>query len=319
MDREHASLALVVIWMRSTGELVNLSVMHARDFPDGIAPTFHDVVNGPRSLTAPARVRVPFRDLADQLRRDLPHVDVVCADTPEVDRLVPKIEPYFPELLKGADEQSTRQVLRVPSFYESAARLWEMAPWAWLPHGTIVTISAPDFGLPYGGAVFAGSRQGDDPGLLLFNHSKDAEQFVEVIDKYRTSPSAQLKNEVPAHLMLGYVREAGRPPIPVQLLEAARRAGWNIRNDSIFPWHSASAPGLERRPATVDQMWLMEIVQFAFTAMFTDTGDPAAIGHVFASGLTLQANGGRIGRVDIALPLDVMLMARDLGKPYRFN
>ena len=311
---DRATLKLVIVWMRASGELLGLHGIQANEFPEAAAATFDELVSGQKHHAHPTRVRVHFYELADRLRQALPKVDVVCAATPELERFRARIELELSRA-QFSSNRLTKSVLQVPAFYKSAAALWKIAPWAWLPHGTILKVSAPDFGLPYAGAVFAGGRDGDEPGFLLFNSVRSAERFVELLERYRTTRSEQLKREIPAHVMLGYVCPPERLPIPDQLLETARKMGWDLDLDSIFPWHVGYGPGLDRKPATPSEVWLVEVVQFAFQCLLTGVEDPSVIGDVFANGFVLQAYGGQTGRVEVALPLDAALEAHHRGGP----
>ena len=250
----------VLLWLDVTNELVvGSTVAHPDEILD-IAPghlleTMSSPAAGPPR--SPTRVRVASEALAASLRAALPALEVVVAETPEVEAAGADLAAH---LAGAVDERSWLAdglpPAAVGAFFEAMAELWRAAPWEALSGAeALISVSIEAFGVRDSVAVVIGEL-GESFGVLLFDSVADRDRFLAlgmVVRDGGPDAAAALGDGIgmPAHAGLSFD--------PTDVISPTMRAererhGWALADEEeAFPSLLLFGDGLaERAPTTRD-------------------------------------------------------------------
>jgi hypothetical protein len=171
---------LTVYWI-AEGRLLDFGLVHGEELSEGIAASYYAALGraAARGLRAPERITVA-----------LPEVYAAVASvTPPGTQVVYQSRLDFglweDEVLRASRELSERAPpqLRQEEAEDldgSLRRLWENETWDAFPPGAVFTVSAPAWGIPFGGLVLLRSTtsRARTRAIVLFRERWAAEQFA---------------------------------------------------------------------------------------------------------------------------------------------
>lgn len=180
---------------------------------------------------APTHVRVASAPLAAVLRDALPRIEVVCAETPEVDALLEQMREQFAQdaVLEQTYLAEDADVAGMSALFEAAAALYRAEPWqsALADHAYVfVTIKE----LELNGAVLALTGQrGHSPGLVLLASLAHYSLYCAALPQLARGDRPVL----PRQLALNF--ERGAELSPSQRKEIVTHH-WEVAGPDAYPW-----------------------------------------------------------------------------------
>jgi hypothetical protein len=220
------------------------------------------IMGKPRS---PNRVRVASPALAEALREGHPHIDIVCAATPEVDAFLdamrehighgPADEPTY--LAPGVAPEAVR------AFFRASAGLFRVKPW------TVVTsdseplaLTIPELGIEDAALSVIG-QMGESLGLIMLPGLADFEAFVWGADKMQRGG----KPKMPPQFVVQF--EPGKALHPA-LRKEVRQQRWELAGANAYPTLTSVDGDMLVRPLTNRELRTAEAIALALTAFVAD-------------------------------------------------
>jgi hypothetical protein len=214
---------------------------------------------------APTHVRVASAPLAAVLREAMPQLEVVCAETPEVDALLDQMREQFAKdaVLEQTYLAEDADVAGMSALFEAAAALYRAEPWqsALADHAYVfVTIQALDLN----GAVLALTGQrGHSPGLVLLASLAHYSLYCAALPQLARGDRPVL----PRQLALNF--ERGAELSPSQRKEIVTHH-WEVAGPDAYPWLVVLDEDLIARSPTPREISIAEALARALCLLVDD-------------------------------------------------
>lgn len=261
----------VLVWMNADGLALGISILRPGGWTEAIAASFEETVAQPHSGPAhrPDRVRVATPLLCDLVQRALPDVEVIEAETPEVEIFLLGMEQHFAELDEASDKlddsylEGDQTPAGVAAFFRAAAGLFRKAPWAIVPNDhclVSVTIEALDL---RDAIVTTVGQRGESHGLVVFSSLDDYERYAsgaELLEKGGVP-------RIPAHWALNFDRGAELDPSVRKEIVQHR---WEVASAEAYPWIAIVGEGMVRRLPTAADTRRAEAIMLGVTKLLDE-------------------------------------------------
>lgn len=254
----------MLIWAQEDGE-----VLGTRPIPrhgggldvvaDHLRATMDKPGRGPRRK--PRRVTVSCPSIAHSIRTAFPDIEVVCAPTPQLDRM---LEAINKRMLAGDEPEPSYLRVATPaavaSFFSAAADYFRARPWEVLPSNR-AALGVHCGALYLQEAVVSVLGQGGPlRGLLLFSHCDHFDDYLSAaVEVAQGGPY-----RVPPHGSLLFERGAD---LPLPLRKEVIRHGWDVADALAYPWPEFVDANLAHRGATEDELVTLEAILRAITRL----------------------------------------------------
>lgn len=272
IDGEERSEPHVVVWLNAAGGVLGHTVGPRAEIASMLASSLRDAIERPLlgAPHRPERVRVASEELADAVRAAEPAIEVVCAPTPEVERMHAAMRERMHSDVEGSHSFLAPGVdaPRVGAFFRAAARLFRAAPWSVVPdfqHVFAVTVpSANVLGLDVHDFVLAvlGPSDVSRGSIYLFPTFED-------YDGYLVAMSAMDRGEPYEHpplLMLVFVSPTA---LPTPMRDEVAEHGWEVADADAVPELLIAGEAGARSP-TAEELSLVEAVALALPDVVDD-------------------------------------------------
>jgi hypothetical protein len=214
---------------------------------------------------APTRVRVASAPLAAALREAMPALEVVCAETPEVEALLEQMREQFSKdaVLEQTYLADEADVAGMNALFAAAAALYRAEPWqsALIDHAYLfVTIKQLDVNA----AVLAltGSR-GHSPGVVLLASLAHYSLYCAALPHIARGD----RPELPPQLALNF--ERGAELSPGQRKEIVTHH-WEVAGPDGYPWLVVLDEDLVARSPTSREISITEVLARALGVLVTE-------------------------------------------------
>lgn len=287
----------VLMWLSADGAIVGSAVMNPAEILDAACDNLRETIAAPMwgAPHAPTRVRVASPELAAVLRAGFPHIEIVCAPTPELDVVIEGMREHM--LATPDDELSwlSPQVdaAAVASFFRAAAALYRARPWDVVPadEGAFF-INIPTLDVFDSPAMVIG-QLGESFGVMLFDNADDLETFGAAMDAFENGDQPDL----PPYLVLNYERGADLQPALRREIAANH---WEVASTDAYPSLLAMEPDLVSRSAGARELAVMEAIALALPQVLVDQ---AALQEAWGGGepyLRSLVVTGHAGEVEVS-------------------
>ena len=217
----------------------------------------------------PGRVRVADAALARELRDAFPELDVVVAETPELDEVMREMARSMP----GDPPTSYLEEGRIPeeavaALFGAAKVLWEMAPWKVADDDQVLCVDVPALGIERACLAIIGAL-GESFGFLLFPSIEGYLAFGEVADSRAQGDDGPLDLGTTV-LSLDFERAAD---LPSELRDEVERHGWPVAAPEAYPRAAARDRDGVPRPIELRELRALTMVATvlpAFVAQYRE-------------------------------------------------
>ncbi len=217
----------------------------------------------------PDRIRTADSELADDLRRRFPEIDVVIGPTPEADAVLEDMLGHFADvsdeeasfLQDGAISEET-----VANLFESAGALYSSAPWERAVDIELMRIDIPALGIDGACAMLCSGEDGR--GLLLFWSLTDWERFADAFES-RVDSEATFQPGT-SFIALLYHRGAD---LPAALRREVSSHRWHVADAMAYPVVQYNDSDNAARPATESEVAIVSATATALASLFSEHGE----------------------------------------------
>lgn len=289
-----------LVWMSAAGAVVGSAVSKPEEILGMASASLREAIERPMwgPPHAPDRVRVASPELAAALREGHPGLDVVCAPTPEIDRVLAvmrdkmaedsEIQPSYLAPDIGPDA--------VAAFFRAAAGLFRARPWKTVPSDrSLFSMTIEELGLRDIAMSIIG-HLGQSRGFILFSDIENFEAFLDAAEAMEQGDEPVL----PPHFALSFERGAELAPALRKEIAAHR---WEVAGPEAHPWLAAMDEDLVARPPTAGEVTMAEAVALALVRVLSEKKALLAAwkgGPVFERRVLVTTHAG---------PLEVVLRA----------
>jgi hypothetical protein len=295
----------VILWIDAATEMIlGTSVIDPKDALAAAGTNLRDTARGLKAggPVLPGRVRVATQELADALRRaPIDGVEVVCAPTPELDRVIDSLLGHFAG--DGAEPQLSYLEGDVTAdgtaaMFRAAARLYRTKPWDVIASDNyLIGITSESLGLR-DAAISVIGQSGKVHGFALFASVDDFEQFGDAADAIERRESPMF----PCHMALTYVR---RKEVGSELLDETAAHRWELASATAYPVIVVVDDDMIGRGPTRSEMLRIEAIATSLAEIIHEY--PAELEDAFDGGSKLvlrkqlATSGGRV-ELEISVP-----------------
>jgi hypothetical protein len=275
----------VILWIDAATEMIlGTSVI---DPQDALAAAGANLRDTAQSLKAggpvlPGRVRVATSELAEALRRGpIDGVEIVCAPTPELDRVIDSLLEHFAG--DGAERQLSYlegdvTAEAAAAMFRAAARLYRTKPWHVIPSDNhLIGVTSESLGLR-DAVVSVIGQAGKVHGFALFASLDDFDQFGDASDAIERGEPPTF----PCHMALTYVRRAEVGP---GLLDEIARHRWEVASAAACPVITVVDQDMVGRGPTHGEMLRIETIVTALAEIIREY--PSELKNAFDRGSKL--------------------------------
>lgn len=224
-----------IVWLDlSEGVVIGWQLIDPDAPPVSFAETLERVMRAPLvgPPRRPARIRVPDRQLAAELRQVVPEAEIVVAAVPEVHEVVRSIAESMP----GGDavgqsyfEDGRVPVAAVESLFAAAKVLYSVAPWKTAADTQVLRLDIPDLGVE-GACVSIIGALGKSVGFIVFPSLVAFESFLDAMEQ--GGPKAGMPDLGTTTLALSFERGAD---LPAKMRREAAEHGWAVAGPNAYP------------------------------------------------------------------------------------
>lgn len=255
----------VLLWMGADGLILGAVTGLPGEVIRTASTSLRDAIAESTRLgrKGPTRVRVASAELAEELRKGGPALEVVCAPTPELNEVFDELQssigsaPALSYLSSGIGENA------VAAFFRAAAGLYRVKPWKAVPDdSSAIGVTIDKLGIR-DGVISVVGQMGESFGLILL-------YSVEAHDALVDATMAAMRGEepdVPPHLVLHFERQA---EIPEPLLEEISAHRWEVAGPSAYPLITLLDEHMVDRPLSAHDLSILEAISLALPALLKD-------------------------------------------------
>lgn len=325
----------VVMWAELPSDLIVAVAPYDPRLPAPFVETLLGALEKlPQGSSRPSRIRVPWKDLAGEVRKAVgTGIAVVTAPVPELDEIFAEFSESMdssgpePSYLLGG-EISPAVIERL---FSAAASYYRVAPWRWMGDTQLVRADIPQVGIE-GGCLSVIGAAGESFGLLLF-------QSIDVYREFAAMSPEVIGDDAPAEgddggalwmLSLSFDRRKDLSPA---MLDEIKQHRWPVAGSKAYPVIFAMSGVGRPRPVDEREVTVMTAVTSAFVSFFEHHGGALRSGGVEPvtetlrgeDGITvtlstpLAAGGGTIHEIDVALVHDIWDFATERFGPHWFG
>lgn len=261
----------LILWLEMPDELILHSVLvDPKATPVSFGETLLQAATTPMvgRPRQPSTVRVADPDLAAEVRRVLPEVEVVVAPTPELDQVL----ALMGESLLESDsdgESSYFEDGRIPAeviaeLFRIADVLFAVAPWKQAADQQVLRVDIPAYEVE-GACLSIIGALGESLGLILFPSRAAMGKFLDAAERPR-GKSIDLGT---SSLALNF--EAGSD-LPPTMLREAMKYGWPVAGPKAYPVVQHRDRDATLRPLTERDVRVMTACAASLAAFFARCG-----------------------------------------------
>jgi hypothetical protein len=306
----------VLLWLGADGAVLGRAVGKPGEVLDIASRSLHETMEHPMwgRPHAPTRVRVASPELAAALRIGHPRLDVVCAPTPEVDRVIAAMRERMP---KEASEAARSYLIpdvapeAIGACFRAAANLYRSKPWEVVPDDTTVfSLTIDQLGMR-DAVVSVIGQLGKSFGLVVFSSFEDFDLHLDAAEAIGRGE----KPSIPPHFAFNFERA---DDLSSQLRKEVLAHGWEVAAPDAYPWLFAVDEGVVVRPPTPNELTMAEAIALALVeALRSKPALDAAwqFGKPFVQTLSVRTHAGPI-EVRLRVPYETASEPRALAEVF---
>lgn len=256
-----------LFWMGADGAILGSTLARPGKIlsmaGESLSGTIDDPMLGPPHR--PTRVRVASPELADALRAAHPSLDVVCAPTPELDRMLADMRETMSQGSPARQSYLSAGIApgAMASFFKAAAALFRARPWAVVPgDDCLLSVTIEPLGVRDAAMSVIG-QMGQNFGFVLFSNVDDFEAYCDSADAFERGREP----EIPPHFALSFEHRSRLAP---ELCEEIAGHGWKVAGVDAYPWMVAVDRDLVARPPTGREVSMAEAIALALSELTTN-------------------------------------------------
>lgn len=171
---------LTVYWI-AEGRLLDFGLVHGQELSEGLAASYYAAVarGRERGFAPPERISVSQMEAYAAITSVVPRgVTVRCPPSLDLSFWEDEVRRACAETWERVPEHT--EPAPADELAVTVGRIWRSAPWEHLSSSVVCTVSAPAWGLPFGGAILqrGRGRQEDLRALVVFRDRWAAEEFA---------------------------------------------------------------------------------------------------------------------------------------------
>lgn len=255
----------VVLWYEpETQWVVDSELVRPEHALMRAAGLFHLATREPKAGTPriPRRVRVSDRALATALAGSIGDVEIVVAETPEVDEVVESMREHLRRRDRRADEHDTETRRRgylgggvdaatMGRFFAAAASFYDAAPWEVIPPDEMLGLRCKALGLEDGVAIVVG-QLGQSYGVSIYFSAEDADKMLVVSQEAQRIGRIPRDGSLPErHIMVSF---DSREELSREEIAEVERHDWDVFDDDAYPRAAIIEYDLASRTLTDDEL-----------------------------------------------------------------
>ena len=225
----------MALWLElPAGRVIHVEIDDPGQPPVSFGESLRQAIKSPMSGSSriPDRVRVESDALAQEVCRVLPGVEVVVAPTPEIRRVLERLQEMPPVDVEAAEpsylEDGRVSAKAVGNLFTIAADLYDIAPWDLVEDDQQLRVDIPEYGIE-GGCLSIIGALGESFGLLLFPSGAACAQFGRGAENRRPGAPLDLGGRV---LALDFEE---RRNLPASMRREVKAHKWPLADSRIYP------------------------------------------------------------------------------------
>lgn len=254
-----------LLWISADGAVLGHAVGRPGELLGEAAESLRSTIERPMvgEPHAPERVRVASPELAEALRSAHPGIEIVCAATPEIDRVVALMGEDLSDAAELTYLSREVGVDAVAALCRAAAGLFRAKPWEVLQRDqSLLSVTIEELGVREGALSVLG-QSGESRGFVLFASLDDFDAYLDVLDAIDEDE----ESTGPNFFSLTFER---RLDLPLAVRDEFNQHGWETASAEAYPSLVPADQAHPLRPPNAKEVATAEAIALALTALLAE-------------------------------------------------